>query len=339
MNARMKCGGLMAVLLLLLIIAFAAELALGAVALPLGDVLAALLHSNDVSGQAALIVQAIRLPRAFLTAEVGAILAISGAAMQGLFRNPLADPSLIGVTAGASAGASLGIVFGSALVGWAGLSVVSVAAFIGGAGAVILVYVLATRPSGTSVATMLLAGIAITALAGSLTSLLEFYGSNDMLRRISLWQMGGLEGANWTRVGLLGAILVVVLVGLPSQSRALNALLLGESEARHLGFAVNRTKVVLIGLVALGVGVSVALAGAIAFVGLVVPHIMRLMIGPDHRALLPASAVAGAVLLLAADTVARVIVAPTELPVGLLTAILGAPFFIFLLRGNEDYGL
>lgn len=335
----MKPVGLIGGLVGLLIAAFFAELVFGAVRLSIGDVVWALCHTGDAANQAALIVDAIRLPRAILTALVGAILAISGAAMQGLFRNPLADPSLIGVTAGASAGASLAIVFGGALAGLYGLSIVALAAFVGGAAAVILVYVLATRATGTSVATMLLAGIAISALAGSLTSLLEFYASNEMLRRISLWQMGGLEGANWPRVELLAVIAAAVLAGLPTLSRALNALLLGESEARHLGFAVDRVKTVLIGLVALGVGVSVALAGAIAFVGLVVPHIVRLTIGPDHRSLLPASALAGAVLLLAADTVARVAVAPTELPVGLLTALLGAPFFIVLLRGSKDYAL
>ncbi|MGN8158976.1 FecCD family ABC transporter permease [Salinisphaera sp. RV14] len=335
----MKPRLLIVMLGVLLAAAFMAELAFGAVRLPIGQVVAALFHFHDRVDQTALIVNAIRLPRALLTALVGAILAISGAAMQGLFRNPLADPSLIGVTAGASAGASLAIVFGGALAGFAGLSLVALAAFAGGAAAVVLVYVLATRASGTSVATMLLAGIAISALAGSLTSLLEFYASNDMLRRISLWQMGGLEGANWPRVGLIAVAAAAVLAGLPARARALNALLLGESEARHLGFAVDRTKTVLIVLVAFGVGISVALAGAIAFVGLVVPHIVRLAIGPDHRTLLPASALAGAVLLLAADTLARVVVAPAELPVGLLTALLGAPFFIVLLRGTRDYAL
>lgn len=335
----MRPAALIGMLVVLVVLAFMAELVFGAVRLPVAGVLAALTHVGTAADQTALIVNEIRLPRAILTGLVGAILAISGAAMQGLFRNPLADPSLIGVTAGASAGASLAIVFGGALAGFAGLSAVAMAAFAGGAAAVLLVYTLATRASGTSVATMLLAGIAISALAGSLTSLLEFYASNDMLRRISLWQMGGLEGANWPRVALMTGIAVVVLAGLPRLARALNALLLGESEARHLGFAVDRTKTILITLVALGVGVSVALAGAIAFVGLVVPHIVRLAIGPDHRALLPASALAGAVLLLAADTVARVAVAPTELPVGLLTALLGAPFFIVLLRGTRDYAL
>jgi len=327
------------VLACLLPVSLVVALMFGAVAVPAHAVLASLLGQSGVSDSTALIVNQIRLPRALLTAMVGALLAIGGAAMQGLFRNPLADPSLIGVTAGASAGASLAIVLGGAVTGWLGLSLISIAAFIGGMLAVLLVYRLATRATGTSVATMLLAGIAISALAGSLTSLLEFYASNDMLRRISLWQMGGLEGANWPRVAIITGVAVAVLAGLWPQARALDALLLGESEARHLGFDIHRSKRWLIGLVAAGVGVSVALAGAIAFVGLVVPHMVRLLIGPTHRALLPASALAGAILLLWADTLARIVVAPTELPVGLITALIGAPFFIVLLRSTRDYGL
>ena len=318
--------------------AFAAAVLLGAVALPVRGVLYALVGQAQ-EAQVGLIVHYIRVPRALLTAFVGALLAVCGAAMQGLFRNPLADPSLIGVTAGASAGASLTIVFGGALSGVAGLSLVSLGAFAGGALAVIMVYRLATDATGTSVATMLLAGIAIGAIAGSLSSLLEFYASNDMLRRISLWRMGGLDGANWPRVAIVAAVAVVILGVLPAQANALNALLLGESEARHLGVAVDAVKRRLVLLAAAGVGVSVAVAGAIAFVGLVVPHVVRMLIGPDHRWLLPASAFAGATLLLAADVLARTLVAPTELPVGLLTALLGAPFFISLLRRRHEYGM
>lgn len=335
----MKPATLLAGLAILLPISLLGAIMFGAVSLPARQVLAAMVGAADLPSGVNLIVTQIRLPRALLTAIVGALLAIGGAAMQGLFRNPLADPSLIGVTAGASAGASLAIVFGGALSGLLGLSVISLAAFVGGTLAVLLVYRLATRATGTSVATMLLAGIAISALAGSLTSLLEFYASNDMLRRISLWQMGGLEGANWPRVAIIAGVAALVIGVLPTQARVLNALLLGESEARHLGFAVDRSKRWLIGLVAAGVGVSVALAGAIAFVGLVVPHMVRLLIGPDHRALLPASALAGAILLLWADTLARIVVAPTELPVGLITALIGAPFFIVLLRSTRDYGV
>ncbi|MDT0635578.1 iron ABC transporter permease [Spectribacter hydrogenoxidans] len=336
MNARR----LTVTLAVLLPVSLLTAVMVGAVSLPAGGVLRTLLGIGPGDdSQTAMIVEAIRLPRALLTALVGALLAICGAAMQGLFRNPLADPSLIGVTAGASVGASLMIVFSGTLAGIAGLSLISLGAFAGGAGAVALVYRLATGPGGTSVATMLLAGIAIAALAGSAGGLLEFYASNEMLRRISLWRMGGLEGANWLRVGIVGVIAALVLTLLPAQARALNALLLGESEARHLGIPVNAVKRRLILMTAAGVGVSVAVAGAITFVGLVVPHIVRMLIGPDHRWLLPASAMAGAVLLLWADILARTLVAPTELPVGLLTALLGAPFFISLLRHRHEYGM
>ncbi len=289
-----------------------------------------------------LILSQIRLPRMLLAALVGAGLAICGAAMQGLFRNPLADPSLIGVSAGASAGASFVIVFAG---GWLqaghsnealGLSLMAAGAFSGGFIAVLVVYRLATSASGplnrgTSVATMLLAGIAISALAGACNSALSFVADNDMLRRISLWQMGRLDGANWLRVIMAGLALVLTVVGLLGQSKALNALLLGESEARFLGIDVEQLKRRVVLLTALGIGVSVAVAGAIAFVGLVVPHIVRLLIGPDHRFLLPGSALLGALLLVLADALSRVIVAPAELPVGIVTALLGVPFFFSLL--------
>ncbi|MGQ9426706.1 FecCD family ABC transporter permease [Gilvimarinus sp. F26214L] len=320
----------------LLPLSFLTALVFGAVDLSLATAITALLGDGDGAGQGALIIREIRLPRALLAALVGALLGICGAASQGLFRNPLADPSLIGVTAGASAGASLVIVSAGSLLGSAwGVWLLSLGAFVGGMATVWLVYRLATGPAGTSVASMLLAGIAITAMAGSLTSLLSLTASNDLLRRISLWQMGGLEGANTPRVLLAFILTALLLVLLPRYARALNALLLGESEARHLGFDTSAVQRALVVLIALGVGSSVALAGTIAFVGLVVPHMVRLICGPDHRLLLPLSAVAGAVLLLLADTAARSVAAPAELPVGLLTALVGAPFFLFLLRRRE----
>jgi iron complex transport system permease protein len=276
----------------------------------------------------------IRLPRILLAIFVGAVLATTGAVMQGLFRNPLADPSLIGVSSGASVGASLmivtagGFIQGGTLVG---LSLVSVGAFVGGFTATLLVYRLATSGVGTSVTTMLLAGIAIGALAGALNSLLSYFSDNDMLRQISLWQMGNLSGASWLKVTIMGLVAMLLMGLFPRDSKALNALLLGESEARHLGINVQRVKRRLIVLTALGVGVSVAVAGLVGFVGLIMPHIIRLMIGPDHRWLIPASGLAGAILLVVADSLARVVVIPAELPTGILTAILGAPFFVALL--------
>ena len=327
---------------LLLPAALLLALSQGAFSFGLAESLRALVGPGDTlqSGQAHTIIQQIRLPRALLAAAVGAILGCSGAAMQGLFRNPLADPSLIGVTAGASLGASLAIVMGSgALAGYLGFTTLSLGAFLGGLLTVTLVYRLSQTATGTSVATMLLAGIAVTALAGSLGSLLEYYADSDMLKRISLWRMGGLDGANFQRAALACAVGVVVLAALPRYAPALNALLLGESEARHLGIDVDRVKWSLILLVAVGVGASVALAGTIAFVGLVVPHILRMLMGPDHRALLPASALGGAALMLLADTLARIAVAPAELPVGIVTSIIGVPFFVSLLRRRHQYGM
>ena len=326
---------------LLLMISFFMALSFGTISIPIDQVLQSL-FTDSSSPQNNLVIDHVRLPRAILALLVGALLGICGAATQGLFRNPLADPSLIGVTAGASVGSAVVIFFSHELLsfsGFSGIGLVSIGAFIGGSIAVILVYKLATNRNGTSVATMLLAGIAITAIAGGITSLTEFFADNEALRRISLWRMGGLDGANTQRltIGLISLGLIMCL--LPRYSTALNALLLGESEARHLGIAVQKTKVRIVLLVAMGVAVSVSLAGSIAFVGLVIPHIIRLLIGPDHRWLLPMSALGGAILLLLADTVARTVFAPIELPVGLVTALLGAPFFISLLRQRHDYGM
>ena len=320
-------------LAILLPVAALVSITVGTVDISLLDGLAAL-TGGSINSQTHTILIDIRLPRILLAIAVGAVLASTGAVMQGLFRNPLADPSLIGVSSGASVGASLMIVTAGSFIqsgALLGLSLVAVGAFVGGFAATLLVYRLATSGIGTSVTTMLLAGIAIGALAGALNSLLSYFSDNDMLRQISLWQMGNLSGASWTKVIVMGAVALLLMGLFPRESKALNALLLGESEARHLGIDVQRVKRRLIVLTALGVGVSVALAGLVGFVGLIMPHIVRLAIGPDHRWLVPASALAGATLLVIADSLARIVVIPAELPTGILTALLGAPFFVALL--------
>ena len=328
-----SAGRLIGVLAMLLPVVALLSLTVGTVSISWVEALRAVVGSSSTT-QIDTILFDIRLPRILLAIFVGAVLATTGAVMQGLFRNPLADPSLIGVSSGASVGASLmivtagGFIQGGALVG---LSLVSIGAFVGGFTATLLVYRLATSGMGTSVTTMLLAGIAIGALAGALNSLLSYFSDNDMLRQISLWQMGNLSGASWLKVSIMGVVAILLMGLFPRDSRALNALLLGESEARHLGINVQRVKRRLIVLTALGVGVSVAVAGLVGFVGLIMPHIIRLMIGPDHRWLIPASGLAGAILLVVADSLARVVVIPSELPTGILTAILGAPFFVALL--------
>ena len=324
---------LVLLLVLLLPVAGMIVLGLGTVFIPPSEILHSFNTAVSVdSPQSKSILLDIRLPRILLALLVGAALASTGVVMQGLFRNPLADPSLIGVSGGASVGASLMIISTSAVTAsTAGLSLVAIGAFAGGFIATLLVYRVATSSLGTSVTTMLLAGIAIGALAGALNSLLSYFSDNQMLRQISLWQMGNLSAANWTKVSIMSAIAVIFILLLPAHTKALNALLLGESEARHLGIDVQLVKRKLILLTALGVGVSVAVAGLIGFIGLVVPHVIRLLIGPDHRWLIPASALGGAFLLLVADTMARIIVLPAELPTGILTALIGAPFFVALL--------
>ena len=217
--------------------------------------------------------------------------------------------------------------------------VLSMFAFLGGLAVTLLVYRLGRRDGQTRVATMLLAGIALTALAGAIVGLFTYLADDTALRSLTFWNLGSLNGASYA--GLWPLLLITLAVGgwLPRRATALNALLLGESEARHLGFDVERIKRELVVCTALGVGAAVATAGLIGFVGLVVPHLMRLLVGPDHRLLLPASALAGATLLLLADVAARLVIAPAELPIGIVTALLGAPFFLFLLlRGVFDAG-
>ena len=340
MTAAVKPRSLLLALSALLLLAFWLSLALGPVSLPLLDTLKAGLRllgvPLDGAGlqQAELIVGQIRLPRSLLGLAVGAVLALSGVAMQGLFRNPLADPGLVGVSSGAALGAALAIVLGSL---WGGIPealgpyLLSLCAFAGGLGVTALVYRLGRHDGQTSVATMLLAGVALTALAGAAIGLLTYLADDATLRTLTFWNMGSLNGASYARLWPLLLVLVLVACWLPRRAAALNALLLGESEARHLGFEVERLKRELVFCTALGVGAAVAAAGLIGFVGLVVPHLLRLLVGPDHRILLPASALAGASLLLLADLLARLLMAPAELPIGIVTALLGAPFFLYLL--------
>ncbi|MGF0333974.1 FecCD family ABC transporter permease [Ectopseudomonas toyotomiensis] len=331
---------------LLLVLVLWLSLALGPVSLPLGDTMRAALRllglplAADASvEQAELILSQIRMPRTLLGLAVGMVLALCGVAMQGLFRNPLADPGLVGVSSGAALGAAVAIVGGAAFGGLPEAFapyLLSACAFVGGLLVTALVYRLGRRDGQTNVATMLLAGIALTALAGAAIGLFTYLADDATLRTLTFWNLGSLNGASYTRLWPLLLATLAVALWLPRRARALNALLLGESEARHLGFDVERLKRELVFCTALGVGAAVAAAGLIGFIGLVVPHLMRLLVGPDHRLLLPASALAGASLLLLADLIARLALAPAELPIGIVTALIGAPFFLYLLvRGRS----
>jgi iron complex transport system permease protein len=329
---------------LLLALALLLSLALGPVSLPWLDTLKATFRvfGAPIGGaeldQAELIIGQIRMPRTLLGLAVGAVLALSGVAMQGLFRNPLADPGLVGVSSGAALGAAMAIVGGAWLGGLPDAFapyLLSVSAFGGGLVVTALVYRLGSRNGQTSVSTMLLAGIALTALAGAVIGLFTYLADDATLRTLTFWNLGSLNGASYSRLWPLLVVTIAVGLWLPKRAKALNALLLGESEARHLGFEVERVKRELVFCTALGVGAAVAAAGMIGFIGLVVPHLVRLLVGPDHRVLLPASALAGAALLLFADVLARMVLAPAELPIGIVTALIGAPFFLYLLlRGR-----
>ncbi|HCG7121950.1 iron ABC transporter permease [Vibrio parahaemolyticus] len=290
---------------------------------------------SELAPHIQLVINEIRLPRTILCMFIGAILAICGVVMQGLFRNPLAEPGIIGVSAGAALGGAFAIVvfaeFSQNHPQLMNLAALPLFAFLGGALTTVLVYWLGTNKFGTSVTIMLLAGVAISALSGAAIGFLNFSADDQMLRDLTLWSMGSLAGANWAGIGLASVTLVVLLFWFHKKAMSLNALLLGESEARHLGVPVQRLKRQLILLSAVGVGVTVSICGAIGFIGLVIPHLGRMLAGPDHCTLLPISALLGALLLTCADMIARVLLAPAELPVGIVTALIGAPFFIYLL--------
>jgi iron complex transport system permease protein len=312
------------------------SLTLGPLNLALMDTLRALAHLAGLpitaNEQALLVIGQIRLPRTLLGIAVGAVLAITGVAIQALFRNPLADPGLIGVSTGAALGAAFAITLGGmAAPSWFQPYLLSICAFAGGLGVTAVVYRLGYRNGQTRVGIMLLAGIAITAMSAAVIGLLGYLADDATLRQLTSWNLGSLNGASYARLWPLLLIALLVAAWLPRRAQDLNVLLLGESEARHLGIEVERLKAELILCTALGVGAAVAAAGLIGFVGLVVPHLLRLLAGPDHRLLLPASLLGGASLLLLADTIARMLLTPAELPLGIVTALLGAPLFLYLL--------
>ncbi len=326
---------------LLLVLAFLLAVGWGAVAIAPGQLVAILAAQLglelpwEFTRQQEAVLLAIRLPRACAGVLIGAGLAISGAALQGLFRNPLADPALIGVSMGAALGAVMMIVLGgglTTLLAFLPLTLwLPLAAFAGGVATTFLVYRIASRDGRTDVATMLLAGVAMNAMTGAGIGFMIFLSDDQQLRDLNYWMLGSLGGITWTGLAPGAPFIVIAGLALLAFARPLNALLLGESEAGHLGFHVERAKRFIIVLAALATGAAVALTGVIGFVGLVVPHLVRLTAGPDHRLLLPLSVLLGASLLLVADLFARTLVLPTELPIGIVTACVGGPFFLWLL--------
>lgn len=296
----------------------------------------------EVKPQTEAIIWNIRLPRVLMSILVGASLALCGAAMQGLFRNPLADPSILGVSSSAALTTSITIVLlGPYMLSWQeslGLPILPLSSFIGATASIYLIFALARSHGKIQVATMLLGGIAINALAGAGIGLLTYMADDAQLRSLTFWTLGSLGGINWTQVGLMTVVLTLGLLIVLPLAKNLNALSLGESEARYLGSPIESLKLKIVLVTGLCTGVAVALCGVIGFVGLVVPHILRLVGGGQHQFLLPASALAGGILLCWADAFARVIVAPAELPIGVLTALAGSPVFLILLLQRQKTG-
>ena len=277
----------------------------------------------------------IRLPRVLLAVLVGTALALSGAVMQGVFRNPLAAPGLLGISSGASLMLALVVVSPVTLPAALALWLPTLAAFIGSLAITVIIFLLSRRGS-TTLSRLLLAGIAINAICGAAVGLLSWIGNDQQLRQLSLWGMGALGQAQWSTVLVCAALILPAMLATQGQARRLNLLQLGDEEAHYLGVDVRRTQRILLVLSALMVAAGVAISGVIGFVGLVVPHLIRLCTGGDHRWLLPLSALLGAILLLVADTLARTLVAPAEMPVGLLTSLLGAPWFLWLILGRRE---
>ena len=335
-SLRTTKGVLFIALSLALAFALLASAGTGQLAIAPQEVLGSLLHKVGIewlplpshpAGDQTL--WAIRFPRVAMAALVGAGLAISGLLMQAIFGNPLAEPGVIGISSGAAVGAGLSIVFGLTLFGqWT----TAVLAFAAGLVATLLVYFMSRADGRTEVVTLVLTGIAINAIAGAAIALLTFMGDTQSREQIVFWQLGSLAGSRWSQVAIVAPILAIGMIIAYLVARKLDLLALGERNARHLGVNVEALRIGIIVLVALLVGASVAFAGIIAFVGLVIPHLMRMILGPAHLPLVTASVLGGALLLTLADLGARTLVPMADLPIGMLTSLVGGPFFFWLLR-------
>jgi len=276
----------------------------------------------------------IRLPRVLLAVLIGMALAVSGAVMQGLFRNPLADPGLLGISSGAGLAVAIAILLPLTLPPLLALWLPTLAAFLGSLAVMALIFSLSQRAQG-SLARLLLVGIAINALCGAAVGVLSWLSNDQQLRQLSLWGMGSLSQAQWPMLAVCAVFILPSLLLTQRRARHLNLLQLGEEDAHYMGLDVRGAQRQLLTLSALLVGAAVSVSGVIGFVGLVVPHVMRFCLGSDHRWLLPGSALAGAILLLLADTLARTVVVPAEMPVGLLTSLLGGPWFLWQILRQQ----
>jgi iron complex transport system permease protein len=323
------------VLSVLLVAAVLASASIGAYAVPIDEVIGAVLRRMNLLSSAAAdpvadeVIWVIRLPRIMLAVVVGAALGCAGAVMQGAFGNPLAEPGVVGVSSGAMLGAATQIVTGFDPLGvWT----LPLAAFLGGLVAVAWVYLSSRHEGRTEVLTLILMGIALNALASAAIGFLAFVADDASLRSLTSWTLGSLAQATWGKVGVVAPVAVLGALGAISLARTLDLLSLGDHQARHLGVSVERARIRVLLVVALLAASAVAVSGVVLFVGLIVPHVVRAIVGPAHRAVLPLSVLLGAVVVTVADTVARTLVSPAELPLGVVTALVGAPVFIWQIR-------
>ncbi len=321
------------VLLIILLAAVVIAGSLGSARISFSDVVKIIIHplSPDIDGikeSSRIIVWKIRLPRIMLTIIAGMGLGVSGAVFQGIFRNPMANPYILGVSSGAAFGVTLGMVMGLQVT-FLGMGAIPVSAFTGALGASIIVFLISG--GGRDILPLLLSGIAMGFFLSALMSLLMYF-NRSQLENIIYWTMGSFNAANWKKVVITAPVIITGITFIILFSRDLNLMVMGEDSAKSMGLSVKKSRLIFLIVSTIITASAVAVSGVIGFVGLIVPHAMRIITGPDHRTLIPYSMLGGAILLLISDTIARTIIAPTEIPVGIVTSLLGAPFFLFLLN-------
>lgn len=331
LQKQKKQGIIIIFLISLLFISFIFSITQGAAEIPVSKVLN-ILAGNGTPTEKTIIFD-IRLPRIILAVLVGASLSISGVVLQALFRNPMADPYILGISSGAGLGAAVAMLFGITFT-FIGFSGISACAFFGGLGAILIVYNIAKIKQTLPVTTLLLSGIAVGAFFSACIAFLMFI-SGDKLHGIVFWLFGSMSSASRDHIIVIIPYVFICSIIIYIFSRDLNVMLLGEEDAKTLGIETERVKKILLGCATMVTAAAVSVSGLIGFVGLVIPHITRLLVGPDHRILIPASVLLGCIVLLLADTLARTIIAPVDIPVGIITALFGAPFFVYLLKKKK----
>ncbi len=333
--------GIIPVMLMLLLVVMIAGTAVGAVYVPFFDTFRIILKNLGLLPNATFaegqepIIFLVRFPRVAVAALAGTALGTSGAVMQGMFRNPMADPGILGISSGAGLGAVLSIKLGLVT---AGIFILPLSAFTGAFLAIMAIYILSYRKGKVPVLTLILSGIAVSTFLGAITNIVLTLSYDYQVKEFLFWSTGGLEGRRWEHFQLIVIPVLVSVVLMHLFSRDLNVLLMGEEEAKSVGLNTDRLRTILLVLVSLATASSVCVTGAISFVGLIVPHIMRLLVGPDHKILLPASSIGGAIFLVACDLISRVVAVPYELGVGIITALIGAPYFLYLLLRSKKEG-